>query len=80
MVNEMVHLRLDPKMRIEIKKIVRDDLFKDESEFIRDAIRRNIELHRKIQLLKSMQGKLKPSKNPTKISLSEAFKAVGLED
>jgi Arc/MetJ-type ribon-helix-helix transcriptional regulator len=78
--NEMVHLRLEPKIRNEIKKIVKDNMFSNESEFIRDSIRRNLENYRKIQLLDSMRGTLKPSKNPTKLKRSEVFRALGLED
>jgi Arc/MetJ-type ribon-helix-helix transcriptional regulator len=80
MVNEMVHLRLDPKMRAEIKNFLGDDFFGSETEFIKDAIRRNIELYRKIQVIHSLRGSAKKIKNPPNIPLSEVFRAVGLED
>jgi Arc/MetJ-type ribon-helix-helix transcriptional regulator len=80
MVNEMVHLRLDPKMRSEMKNIVKDNMFSSETEFIKDSIRRNIELYRKIQILHSLRGSAKRIKNPPNIPLSDVFRAVGLED
>ena len=80
MVNEMVHLRLDSKMRAEMKIMVKESLFSNETEFIKDAIRRNIELHRKIQIIHSLRGSAKKIKNPPKLKLSEAFRAMGLED
>ena len=77
---EMIHLRIDPKIRAEMKKIVQDNMFSNEAEFIRDAIRQRIEVYRKIKILDSMRGTLKPSKNPTKIKHSDLFRAAGLED
>jgi Arc/MetJ-type ribon-helix-helix transcriptional regulator len=76
----MIHLRLESKIRNEIKKIVKDNMFSNESEFIRDAIRTQLELYRKIRILDSLRGSIKPAKNPTKIPISEVFRAVGLED
>jgi Arc/MetJ-type ribon-helix-helix transcriptional regulator len=80
MVNEMVHLRLDPKMRAEMKAMVKENLFSNETEFIKDAIRRNIELYHKIQVMHSLRGSAKRIKNPPNIPLSDVFRAVGLED
>jgi Arc/MetJ-type ribon-helix-helix transcriptional regulator len=79
MVNEMVHLRLDPKMRLEMKNIVKDNMFSNETEFIKDAIRRNIELYRKIQILHSLRGSVKMKKSEG-LKHSEVFRAFGLED
>jgi Arc/MetJ-type ribon-helix-helix transcriptional regulator len=79
MVNEMVHLRLDSKMRKEMKSIVEDNLFQNETEFIRDSIRRNIELHRKMQIIHSLRGSLS-IKRSKGLKRSEVFRAFGLED
>lgn len=76
----MVHLRLDEKMRKEIRKAVDENLFSNETEFIRDSIRRNIELYKKIQIIHSLRGSVKKSKTPSKIPISDVFRAVGLED
>lgn len=78
--NEMVHLRLDSKMRAEMKTMVKANLFSNETEFIKDSIRRNIELYRKIQVIHSLRGSAKRIKNPPNIPLSDVFRAVGLED
>lgn len=59
----MVHLRLDEKMRKEIRKAVDENLFSNETEFIRDSIRRNIELYKKIQIIHSLRGSVKKIKN-----------------
>jgi len=77
---ELIHIRIEKKVRDEIQKIIKDNMFSSESEFIRDALRNNIEVYRKIEILKSMQGKIKPSKNPTKIKRSEVFRTFGLEN
>jgi Arc/MetJ-type ribon-helix-helix transcriptional regulator len=77
---ELVHIRLDPKMRLEIKKIVAENMFSTESEFIKESIRAKIEIYRKIRILDSLRGSLKPSKNHKKIPISEVFRAAGLED
>ena len=80
MVNEMVHLRLDPKMRAEMKTFLGEDFYGSETEFIKDSIRKNIELYRKIKVIHSLRGSGKRVKNPPNIPLSEVFKAIGLED
>lgn len=76
---ELVHLRLDAKMREEIKNLVQNNLFSNETEFIRDSIRKNIEHYEKIKTIKSLRGSLKKSKNKG-LSHSEVFRAFGLED
>lgn len=75
---EMVHLRLESKMRTEIKKAVKNNLFSSESDFIRNAIRKELELYQKIEILDKMRGSLKPYKGKP-IPRSEVFRAVGLE-
>ncbi|MGV8141041.1 MAG: hypothetical protein ACP5NW_01215 [Candidatus Woesearchaeota archaeon] len=77
---EMVHLRLDSKMRAEMKIIIKENLFSNETEFIKDSIRRNIELHKKIQIIHSLRGSGRGTKNPKQIPKSEVFRALGLED
>lgn len=78
--NEMVHLRLDPKMRAEIRTFLGDDFYGSETEFIKDSIRRNLELYRKIKVIHSLRGSCKRVKNPKSIPRSEVFRALGLED
>jgi Arc/MetJ-type ribon-helix-helix transcriptional regulator len=80
MVNEMVHLRLDSKMRKEIKDVLKIDSFSSESEFIRHSIRDKLEFYRKVKILHDLRGSVKPSKNHKKIPISDVFRAVGLED
>ena len=77
---EMVHIRLDAKMRNEIKNIVKDNMFSNETEFIRDSLRSSIETYRKIQILNSMRNKFEIAKNPAKLKKSEVFRAFGLEE
>ena len=76
---ELVHLRLEKKMRNEIKQAVNNSLYSSESDFIRNAIRKELELQKKIDILYKMRGTLKPTKNPKYIPRSELFRAVGLE-
>jgi Arc/MetJ-type ribon-helix-helix transcriptional regulator len=77
--NEMIHLRLDEKMRREIRKTIDENLFSNESEFIRDSIRRNIELYQKIMILKSLRGSVKKRRNFKGIPPSDIFREFGLE-
>lgn len=76
--SELVHLRLDKKMRTEIKKTVKTNLFTSESDFIRNAIRKELELYEKIRILQSMRNILKPKKGK-EIPMSDVFRAFGLE-
>lgn len=75
---ELVHLRLETKMRTEIKQVVNNNLYGSESEFIRNAIRKELELYQKIELLDKLRGTLKPKKGKP-IPRSELFRAFGLE-
>ena len=75
---ELVHLRLEEKMRSEIKDIVSNNMFKNESEFIRAALRNEIEKYRKIQLLNSLRNSI-PEKKGKRIPKSDIFRAFGLE-
>ncbi|MBW2998274.1 ribbon-helix-helix domain-containing protein [Candidatus Woesearchaeota archaeon] len=75
--NEMVHLRIDNKLRREIKIMVKNNLFSNESEFIRDSIRKNLEQYQKIKLLEKFQNKL--DQKPTKKSNLNIFRQFGIE-
>ena len=77
---DLVHIRLDKKIRTEIHKIVEENMFSNESEFIRDAIRTQLELYNKIKILNSLRGSVKSTKNHKRIPPSEVFRAVGLEE
>ncbi|MBR9700551.1 hypothetical protein GOV11_01660 [Candidatus Woesearchaeota archaeon] len=76
---EMVHLRLDSKMRKAIKSIVKDRLYSTETEFIRDSIRKNLELNEKLVALKALQGSVPRRKTPPKKIPSDIFRAYGFE-
>ena len=78
MATDLVHLRIDQKIRKEIKELMQYSLFSNETEFIRDSIRRNIELHKKIQLLDRMRNTLPKTKRKIKAS-SNIFRDFGLE-
>jgi Arc/MetJ-type ribon-helix-helix transcriptional regulator len=76
---DLVHLRLDAKMRDEINKIIENNMFSSETEFIRDSIRKNIELYKKIETIHALRGSLKSKKNKG-LKHSEVFRAFGIEE
>jgi Arc/MetJ-type ribon-helix-helix transcriptional regulator len=76
---ELVHVRLDPKMRAEMKLLVKENLFSSETEFIRDALRKQIELYAKMKTIKSLSGSLTLKKGKG-LKQSEVFRAFGLEE
>jgi Arc/MetJ-type ribon-helix-helix transcriptional regulator len=76
---ELVHLRLDSKMRAEIKSVVKENLFANETEFIRESVRRNIELYKKLQVIHALRGSLTMKKGKG-LNSSEVFRAFGLEE
>lgn len=75
---ELVHLRLEKKIRDEIKKSVKSSFYSSESDFIRNAIRKELELQQKIEILDKLRGTLK-RKNNKPVPISEVFRAYGLE-
>lgn len=78
MVNEMVHLRLDPKMRSEIKRIVKENTFSNETEFIKESIRSNLEYYRKLAILHSFKNSVPQTRKKIKSS-SDIFRDFGIE-
>lgn len=74
---DMIHLRLEKKIREEIKKAVKNNLFSNESEFIRDSIRKNIETYRKIKTLETLKSSMKNGKGIGKPS--DVFGEFGIE-
>ena len=40
---DLIHLRIDKKMKKEIEQVLKDELFSNMTEFIKDSIRKNIE-------------------------------------
>lgn len=74
---EMIHIRLDEKIRKEMKQVVKNNIFSNESEFIRDAIRNNIEKYKKIKLLENFRNQL--DEKPTKSTTSNVFREFGIE-
>jgi len=77
--SELVHLRLDEKMRAAIRATVAREQFGSESEFIRDAIRKNVEIYEKIETLRKMQHSLKRRTDKPKPG-SDVFREAGLID
>ena len=63
-----------------IRKVVDENLFSNETEFIRDSIRRNIELYKKLKAIHSLHGSAKRLKNHKEIPISDVFRAAGLEE
>jgi len=74
---EMIHIRINEKIRKEMKKVVKNNLFSNESEFIRDAIRNNIEKYKKIKLLEKFKNQL--DEKPSKKTTSNVFREFGIE-
>jgi Arc/MetJ-type ribon-helix-helix transcriptional regulator len=74
----LVHIRIDPDMRKEIKKVVKENLFSNESEFIRDSVRKNLEIYEKISLLRSLKNSL-PREKAKKKGKSDLFREFGIE-
>ncbi len=44
--NDLVHIRLEPKMRTAIKDVISQEQFSSETDFIRDSIRKNLEYYK----------------------------------
>ena len=77
---ELIHLRIDSKIRKQMKETVKENLFSNESEFIRDSIRKNLENYEKMKTLKKIQNTIPERKNkPNKKTSSELFREIGLE-
>ncbi|MFA5797622.1 MAG: hypothetical protein WC916_06350 [Candidatus Woesearchaeota archaeon] len=75
--NDLVHIRLDTKMRNEIARTIKHTMHANESEFIRDALRKQLETYQKIELLTSLKNTLPRGKgNATR---SQLFREFGLE-
>ena len=73
-----MHIRLDPKMRKSMSAIVKQQYFTNESEFIRDSIRKNLEIYEKIQLLASLRGSVARRKKPPGPVPSDVFREFGI--
>jgi len=58
MANNLVHLRLGEKLIKEIDLIVERETFENRSEFIKEALRKEVEEHRKKELIESLRKKL----------------------
>ncbi len=74
--SELVHLRIDGKTRIAMQRVVATEHFASESEFIRDAIRKNLELYEK---LKALQGSVKKGNYKQLPASEDIFRHFGLE-
>lgn len=88
---ELVHLRLEKELKNRVNEIVKTGMFSSMTEFIRDAIRKNIEEYEKqwaIRGLEKLRGKgrlltkeeqKKAKAELKKLSPSELFRSVGLD-
>jgi len=85
---ELLHIRLDPKMRKAIREVVKEEHYASESGFLRDLIRQNLTANARIRVLRSLQGSVKPftprqqaarAKKAANMSSSELFRAFGLD-
>ena|GEM_PF-2538880 len=88
---ELVHLRLEKELKKRMNDIVKTGMFANMTEFIRDAIRKNIEEYEKqraIRGLEKLRGKgrllTKAEQKRVKAKLknmspSELFRSVGLD-
>ncbi|MBW2968662.1 ribbon-helix-helix domain-containing protein [Candidatus Woesearchaeota archaeon] len=88
---ELVHLRLEKKLKKEINTIVKTGFFSNMTEFIRDAIRKSIEDYEKKRAIKGLEklrgkGRLltkaeqkKARAELKKMSSSDLFRSVGLD-
>lgn len=87
---EMIHLRLEKRMKDSISEAVENGMFANMTEFIRDAIRKSIEEYEKrsaIRGLEMLRGKgrllskeeqKRAKAELKKLSPSELFRKVGL--
>ena len=88
---ELVHLRLEKEMKERIESMVKIGLFSNMTEFIRDAIRKNIdyfEKRRAIHGLAMLKGnarllskseQVKVQNQLKKLSSSDLFRTLGLD-
>ncbi|MDP4012959.1 MAG: hypothetical protein Q8R00_05140 [Candidatus Nanoarchaeia archaeon] len=87
---EMIHLRLEKRMKDRISETVENGMFTNMTEFIRDAIRKSIEEYEKRRAIRGLEllrgkGRLlskEEQKNAKaelkKLSASELFRKIGL--
>jgi len=88
---DLVHLRLEKKLKERIKEVIGTGLFSNTTEFIRDAIRKSIEayeLEKNIRGLEMLRGKgrlltkeeqKRAKAELKKLSPSEIFRKYGLD-
>jgi len=71
---ELIHIRIDKKMRNEMNAIVEAELFSNTTEFVRDAIRKNIEQYKtnRAKILLEQAFKSSNGKRPTRSERAEA--------
>ena len=77
---ELVHLRLEATTRKEMARIVKREQFGSESEFIRDAIRKNIEQYHRLEALRALRGSASPQKGKLPPTSDDVFRTFGLRD
>ncbi len=58
MVNAMVNLRLGEKLLKEIDTVVKHSTYESRTEFIREALRKMLEEHKKQRLIASLRSRL----------------------
>jgi len=90
--NDLVHLRLEKKLKEHIRNIVDTGLFSNMTEFIKDSIRKNIEdYNKKLVLMKirklqysakllTEKEKQKRNKELDSMTASDIFRKFGLNE
>jgi len=88
---ELIHLRIEKRLKDEINEVVKSGFFSNTTEFIRDAIRKSIEKYetqRNIRGLEMLRGKgrlltkeqsEKAKAEAKKLTPSELFRKYGLD-
>jgi Arc/MetJ-type ribon-helix-helix transcriptional regulator len=53
--NDLIHTRLEPGIKDEINKIVKEHYFSSTSEFVKESIRKNLEEYRKKSVIREFE-------------------------
>lgn len=75
---ELIHIRLDPKMRKAIKEVLKTHHYASESEFVRASVRKSLESYERERLLRQWQGSVPRRKTPPGPPPSDVFREFGL--
>ncbi len=78
---DLIHIRIDEAVRKEIAVVIKKSgLYSSESEFVRDAIRKNIDFTTKAIALKALMHSIRPDTYEVdNKTASELFREFGLK-